>query len=366
MTGIDSTFANTNCCWDMEGLLTCPLIGPITPLDVDMMILPEHNEQQDNKQSQQEQLDQQHLDSFDMMDHDESEEALEYTNEMWMDQYLLDNQYSDIHDADQHMSTMADALPIASTSHSSSPQEQALAPYAPSSYPDPPYHHYSRRNNSYYQHHHHHYQADPAYYHHHRLPPIYPQHDKQLSMTSSDNTESDSSSPSSPHLPFGCREHDVVCGRAQEIRTFIGNERFRQIIERHRSDYHAAQRKSEKSRVSTKIYHMISSNGGRFWDKKQARNDATNTNHDKVWYELSQEKAIAKISQALRNGTRPVRGSSYSPERETTKKTNTTKLVVVASSGSLCKVPPTKEMWTRTTSTSSPLSAGSDHSSRTR
>ena len=46
MTGTDSTFANTNCCWDMEGLLTCPHIGPITPLDVDMMILPEHNEQE--------------------------------------------------------------------------------------------------------------------------------------------------------------------------------------------------------------------------------------------------------------------------------------------------------------------------------
>ena len=364
MTGTDSTFANTNCCWDMEGLLTCPHIGPITPLDVDMMILPEHNEQHDNN-------------SFELMDHDESEEALEYTNEMWMDQYLLDNQSSDIHDADQHMSTMMDALPIASTSHSSSPQEQAQAPYAPSSYPDPPYHHYPRRNNSYYQHHH--YQADPAYYHHHhRLPPIYPQHDKQLASRSqpSNNNDSDTSSPS-PHLPFGCREHDVVCGRAQEIRTFIGNERFRQIIERHRSDYHAAQRKSEKSRVSTKIYHMITSNGGRFWDKR-ARNDDTtnninnhkqkNNNNDKVWYELSQEKAIAKISQALRNGTRPVRGSSYSPERGTTKATatSTTKLVVVASSGSLCKASPAKEAWTRTTSTSSPLSAGSDHSSRTR
>ena len=94
---------------------------------------------------------------------------------------------------------------------------------------------------------------------------------------------------------------DVPLGRTSEVREAVGNIRFRAIIDKHRPAYQAASQKADKTRISTSIVRMIYSNGGRFLDRKKETGD---------WYEISSVKALAKVSQSLRNGTRPLRKES--------------------------------------------------------
>ena len=102
------------------------------------------------------------------------------------------------------------------------------------------------------------------------------------------------------------REWDVLLGRAQHIRSYIGNVKFRQLIEQYRPEYNQHERKAEKSFIATQIYHMIRAHGGRFLDKRQPQN-SHDPLHNGEWCEISIEKALSKISQSLRKGTRPTR-----------------------------------------------------------
>ena len=133
----------------------------------------------------------------------------------------------------------------------------------------------------------------------------------------------------------GWGEWDVPLGRSQEVREFIGNQRYRALVEQYREAYIKATRRVEKTCISNTIFATIHGHGGRFLDKKivsstaaaaqQRSNDntiKTESDHGgapsttttcstaaatttgsgprEQWYEISQEKALAKISQALR------------------------------------------------------------------
>ena len=100
-----------------------------------------------------------------------------------------------------------------------------------------------------------------------------------------------SASPSLQNLS----EWDVPIGRAQQVRDFIGNVRYRQIIEKYRDIYRKASQRTDKSLISTTIYNTVKSHGGRFLDRRS---------EDTEWQEISEEKAVQKISQALRMGSR--------------------------------------------------------------
>mmetsp|Transcript_20626 Transcript_20626/g.26597 ORF Transcript_20626/g.26597 Transcript_20626/m.26597 type:complete len:248 (-) Transcript_20626:141-884(-) len=102
-------------------------------------------------------------------------------------------------------------------------------------------------------------------------------------------------------------EWDVPLGRSQPVREHIGNVRFRSLVEEHRQAYQKANRKSEKTRISAIVFKIIKSNGGRFLDKRKGNNVSPKG----VWYEIPDEKAQAKVSQALRNGTRPIRNHKH-------------------------------------------------------
>jgi hypothetical protein len=103
-------------------------------------------------------------------------------------------------------------------------------------------------------------------------------------------------------------EWDVPLGRQQKVREFIGNIRFRQLVEEHRPAYKKASRKSEKTRIALQVFSIIYGHGGRFLDNKQSKQNKSDRNQEEeTWYEIHQDKALSKISQALRKGTRPVR-----------------------------------------------------------
>eukprot|EP00977_Amphora_coffeiformis_P004523 scaffold976_cov161-Amphora_coffeaeformis.AAC.1 len=92
-------------------------------------------------------------------------------------------------------------------------------------------------------------------------------------------------------------EWDVPIGRGRVVREFVGNERYRDLIEQFRPMYLRVKKRKEKREVSVTIFNTIKSNGGRFLAPCGSRNES--------WREISKEKALAKIGQALRNGVRP-------------------------------------------------------------
>ena len=102
--------------------------------------------------------------------------------------------------------------------------------------------------------------------------------------------------------PFSCGpnelgENDIPLGRSAEVRDYVGNVRYRAVIERHRGDYLNATKRVEKTRISNIVFRTIKQRGGRFMDKENK-----NSKGKSRWVEISQEKALAKISQALRMG----------------------------------------------------------------
>lgn len=90
---------------------------------------------------------------------------------------------------------------------------------------------------------------------------------------------------------------DVPIGRGRAVREFIGNERYRNLIETHRPAYLQAKKRKDKRDVSLTIYNIIKSNGGRFLAPRGTQNES--------WYQITKDKALAKIGQALRIGVRP-------------------------------------------------------------
>jgi hypothetical protein len=86
-------------------------------------------------------------------------------------------------------------------------------------------------------------------------------------------------------------EHDVLLGRGGETNAHVGNRAYRRIVFEHQSEYLSA-RKKEKAVIAKRIVDIVKANGGRF-----LRKDAMH-----VWTDAGDAKAIAKTSQALREG----------------------------------------------------------------
>lgn len=95
---------------------------------------------------------------------------------------------------------------------------------------------------------------------------------------------------------FVWNEWDVPIGRGRVAREFVGNEKYRDLIKQYRPSYLAAAKRKDKRDVSVTIYNIIKSNGGRFL--------APNDKQSGSWFQISKDKALAKIGQALRIGVR--------------------------------------------------------------
>lgn len=102
--------------------------------------------------------------------------------------------------------------------------------------------------------------------------------------------------------------YDVLCGRGGGTNSQIGNRRFRQLVQEFQPIYLVAKRK-EKPLLARTIVIIIRKRGGRFLKK----NDDTG----ELW-EVGDEKAEAKTSQALREGldVRATKASAKSHDKK--------------------------------------------------
>eukprot|EP00523_Entomoneis_sp_CCMP467_P002388 CAMPEP_0168756396 /NCGR_PEP_ID=MMETSP0724-20121128/20591_1 /TAXON_ID=265536 /ORGANISM="Amphiprora sp., Strain CCMP467" /LENGTH=94 /DNA_ID=CAMNT_0008805097 /DNA_START=156 /DNA_END=439 /DNA_ORIENTATION=+ len=79
---------------------------------------------------------------------------------------------------------------------------------------------------------------------------------------------------------------------------------FRRMIEEKRPEYQALVRKGAKTKIARTIFQTIKKMGGRFLDKR--KQDGV-----EQWCDIPDDRAQAKISQALRN-----RGENSSSEKQ--------------------------------------------------
>lgn len=101
-------------------------------------------------------------------------------------------------------------------------------------------------------------------------------------------------------------ENDVLSGRGGGTNMHPGNRNFRDLINHHRRSYLKA-RKNDKPAISRAIVRAIRESGGRFL-KKGNKSDS--------WYEIGDDAAREKTSQALRQRAPEMRKLLFDSERE--------------------------------------------------
>ena len=98
--------------------------------------------------------------------------------------------------------------------------------------------------------------------------------------------------------------HDVLSGRGGGINAHPGNKVFREWVHLRKEDYNLAPNKKEKTRVAEEVMDQVRQQDppGRFLQK-----DNSMTSGPTWWIEVSEERALAKTSQALREGAPQIR-----------------------------------------------------------
>lgn len=93
---------------------------------------------------------------------------------------------------------------------------------------------------------------------------------------------------------------DVLCGRGGGINSHEGNIAFRELVKKEKERYNVAADKFEKADISHHVIDLVRNRGGRFLAKED----------DDWWVEIDYNKAMAKTSQALREGAPSIRAKA--------------------------------------------------------
>jgi len=101
-------------------------------------------------------------------------------------------------------------------------------------------------------------------------------------------------------------ENDVLSGRGGGTNVHPGNRNFRDLINLHRRSYLKA-RKNDKPAISRAIVRAIRESGGRFLKKG---------NKSDLWFEIGDDAAREKTSQALRQRAPEMRKLLFDSERD--------------------------------------------------
>eukprot|EP00934_Nitzschia_sp_Nitz4_P000104 Nitzschia sp. Nitz4//scaffold104_size75438//10106//11434//NITZ4_005650-RA/size75438-processed-gene-0.39-mRNA-1//-1//CDS//3329532368//104//frame0 len=97
--------------------------------------------------------------------------------------------------------------------------------------------------------------------------------------------------------------HDVLLGRGGGINGHDGNKVFREWVRVRKEDYNLAGTKAEKARVAHEVMDLVHREGGRFLQRVNAPGTAG------WWVEVDEPRALAKTSQALREGAPQIRAA---------------------------------------------------------
>lgn len=123
-------------------------------------------------------------------------------------------------------------------------------------------------------------------------------------------------------------DHDVLSGRGGGINAHLGNQRFRDWVLERKESYTLGKDKGDKARVCQEVYDLIVSQDppGRFLmreggDKMKGRSGGPSLNSASIsggqskWVEIPTSRAMAKISQALREGAPSIREAAKKEQK---------------------------------------------------
>ena len=114
---------------------------------------------------------------------------------------------------------------------------------------------------------------------------------------------------------------DVLCGRGGGINAHDGNVAFRQLVQDQKERYNLASNKQEKAEISQDIVDHVSNRSGRFLQRDESQPFSTAGKNTGWWVEIDGIKAIAKTSQALREGAPRIRAkAAKKPDKSTGKR----------------------------------------------
>lgn len=102
-------------------------------------------------------------------------------------------------------------------------------------------------------------------------------------------------------------EQDVLSGRGGGINSHKGNTAFRQWVNERKEDYNLAQNKKEKIAVAMQVVRQVQQQvpvPGRFLQRDPT---VVGGNSGQWWVEIDEAKALAKTTQALREGAPKIR-----------------------------------------------------------
>ena len=143
-------------------------------------------------------------------------------------------------------------------------------------------------------------------------------------------------------------DNDVLCGRGLGASKFIGNKRFRDLVDARRDEYVSEDSYNEKAVIAQEIYMFIRSQGGRFLkmvgsDTKKPARSVVETG---IWVETDVKSALEKCKQALREKQAPTDGGgakarnskkkAYGSPRETKSAEGATEARTAESNAAVC------------------------------
>eukprot|EP00586_Coscinodiscus_wailesii_P013647 CAMPEP_0172520078 /NCGR_PEP_ID=MMETSP1066-20121228/291790_1 /TAXON_ID=671091 /ORGANISM="Coscinodiscus wailesii, Strain CCMP2513" /LENGTH=383 /DNA_ID=CAMNT_0013302771 /DNA_START=112 /DNA_END=1263 /DNA_ORIENTATION=+ len=107
--------------------------------------------------------------------------------------------------------------------------------------------------------------------------------------------------------------HDVLCGRGGGINSHAGNKTFRDWVRERKESYNLAPSKAAKAQVSREILDRVRALDppGRFLTREEP-----GVGSSIFWVEIDDTKAMAKTSQALREGAPSIRAKAKAMEME--------------------------------------------------
>jgi len=110
-------------------------------------------------------------------------------------------------------------------------------------------------------------------------------------------------------------EHDVLSGRGGGINSHPGNKTFREWVKERKQLYNLAPSKAEKARVAKEVIGMVEMliPPGRFLQKESS--SGLIGGMGSWWVEVDETKAMAKTSQALREGAPHIRAAHTCVEK---------------------------------------------------
>ena len=140
---------------------------------------------------------------------------------------------------------------------------------------------------------------------------------------------------------------DVLCGRGGGINAHDGNVAFRQLVQDQKERYNLASNKQEKAEISQDIVDHVSNRSGRFLQRDESQPFSTAGKNTGWWVEIDGIKAIAKTSQALREGAPRIRAkAAKKPDKPTGKRSKRSTISAGASVSSRASdsSPPAREI----------------------